>query len=75
MLRPGALLEISFFHTPAVLLLLYNIIFLTWEDEYSQDRFPAIHLFSIANMMLSVLQNLNKAPALMNQFFHTHCNE
>jgi hypothetical protein len=44
-LRPGALLEISFLfshasNTPK----LYNIIFLTGEDEYSQDQFPAIQL-------------------------------
>jgi hypothetical protein len=32
-----------FFHMPAVRPELYNIIFLTGEDEYSQNRFPAIH--------------------------------
>jgi hypothetical protein len=33
-----------FFHTLAIGPKLFNIIFLTGEDEYSQDRFPVIQL-------------------------------
>jgi hypothetical protein len=38
--------NVQFFHTIAVRLLNCTLLFLPGEDEYSQDRFPAIQLFS-----------------------------
>ncbi len=44
--RPSALLEIyNIFHMTAVHQIFTYIFFFTGEDEYSQDRFPAIQKF------------------------------
>ncbi len=44
---PGALLEISqFFHMLAVRPFIIHHYFLTGEDDYSQDRFPALQALS-----------------------------
>ncbi len=44
-LQPGALLEISsFFHMKAVRPFITHHYFFNGEDDYSQDRFPVIHV-------------------------------